>query len=130
MKPEEILIAKTAPDLSPETSWWRFCVRADGRFEYEKSSWSEKTGEKSETTTGTLRKKALARIKKIIPDLDDVELDGFIIEDAGSFIIDYRRADDTTGSVERQNGPIDDDTEKDAFDSAWLAIKKILASHL
>jgi hypothetical protein len=101
MKPDEILIVKTAPGFTPEPRWWRFCVKTDGSFEYEKSWWSEKSGENSQTKTGKLGKKELARIKAIIPALDEVELDGFIIEDAGSCIIDYRRADKTTGSVEQ-----------------------------
>jgi hypothetical protein len=130
MKPDEILIVKTAPGFTPEPSWWRFCVKTDGSFEYEKSWWSEKSGENSQTKTGKLGKKELARIKAIIPALDEVELDGFIIEDAGSCIIDYRRADKTTGSVEQHGEPIDDDAEKDSFEAAWISIKQIMAGHL
>jgi hypothetical protein len=129
MKLDEILIVKTAPGFTAEPSWWRFCVKADGSFEYEKSSWSEKSGESSQIKTGMLSKKELAWVKKIIPTLDEVELDGFIIEDAGSSIIDYRRADKTTGSVERHGEPVDDDGQKDEFDTAWLAIAQIAAAH-
>jgi hypothetical protein len=52
MKPDEILIVKTAPGFTSEPSWWRFCVKTDGSFEYEKSWWSEKSGENSQTKTG------------------------------------------------------------------------------
>jgi len=130
MKPDEILIAKTAPGFTPEPSWWRFSVKTDGSFEYQKSWWSEKSGENSQTKTGILSKKELAGLKKIIVTLDDIELDGFIIEDAGSSIIDYRRADKTLGSVEQYGEPIDDAGEKDVFDTAWLAIRQVVASHL
>ena len=130
MKADEILIAKTAPGFTPEPSWWRFSVKADGRFEYAKMSWGEKNGESTETKTGTLSEKELARIKEIIPTLDEVELDGFIVEDADSFIIDYRRSDKSTGTVEQHAEPIDDAEQKDVFDIAWLAIKQIAAAHL
>jgi hypothetical protein len=130
MKPDEILIAKTAPGFTPEPQWWRFCVKADGHFEYEKSRWSGKDGENTKNTTGMLNNNELARIKKIITTLDDVELDGLIVEDAGSSTIDYRRADETTGSVEQHGEPIDDDAEKDVFDTAWISITKIMADHI
>ena len=130
MKPDEILIAKTAPGFTSEPQWWRFCVKDDGQFEYEKSWWSEKDGEHTNNITGLLDKKELTRIKKIITTLDDVEIDGLIVEDAGSSTIDYRRADDTTGSVEQHGEPIDDDAEKDVFDTAWLSIAEIVAQHI
>ncbi len=130
MKADEILIAKTAPGFTAEPSWWRFCVKADGSFEYAKMSWRETTGESTETRSGTLSKKELVRIRKLIPALDEVELDGFIVEDAGSFIIDYRRADKSTGTVEQHAEPIDDGGQKDGFDIAWLTIKQIAAAHL
>lgn len=130
MKPDEILIVKTAPGLTSELQWWRFCVKDDGHFEYEKSWWSEKDGENTNNTTGQLNKKELARIKKIITTLDDAEIDGLIVEDAGSSTIDYRRADDSTGSVEQHGEPIDDDAEKDVFETAWIFIAKIMAQHI
>jgi hypothetical protein len=80
MKPDEILIAKTASGITAEPSWWRFCVKADGRFKYEEACWSEKPGGNSQTNTGRLNEQELDRIKKIIPTLDEVQLEGFIID--------------------------------------------------
>lgn len=130
MKPDEMLIAKTAPGFTAELQWWRFCVKTDGRFEYEKSRWSEKDGENTQNTTGMLNTKALSQIKKVITTLDDVELDGLIVEDAGTSTIDYRRSNGTTGSVEQHGEPIDDDQEKDVFDAAWISITKIMIEHV
>lgn len=130
MKPDEILIAKTTPGFTPEPQWWRFCVKDDGYFEYEKSWWSEKDGENTNNTKGKLNKKELAGIRKIITTLDDAEIDGLIVEDADSSTIDYRRADDTTGSVEQHGEPIDDDAEKDVFEAAWISITRIVAQHI
>lgn len=130
MKPDEILIAKTAPGFTPEPQWWRFCVKDDGRFEYEKSRWSESGGENTDNFSGILDEEALARIKEIITTLDDAQIDGLIVEDAGSSTIDYRRADDSTGSVEQHGEPIDDDAQKDVFEAAWISITKIVAQHI
>jgi len=111
MKPDEILIAKTAPAFTKEPTWWRFCVKADGRFEYQKMSWREKDGEATETITGKLSSEELAAIRKIIVSLDDVEIEDFVIEDAGSSTIDYRRADNSTCSIEQCGEPMEDDED-------------------
>ena len=129
MKPNEILIAKTAPAITFEPSWWRFCVAADGQFEYQKMCWREKTGESTETTTGKLNQAELAQIRKLIETLDDVALEDFVIEDAGSSTIDYRRADNTTYSIEQCGEPIEGDDADDAFAAAWLRIKQIAEAH-
>ena len=129
MKADEILIAKTAPAITYEPTWWRFCVKADGRFEYRKMSWREKTGESTETVTGKLSSAELATIRKIIQSLDDVELEDFVIEDAGSSTIDYRRADKSTASIEQCGEPAEGDEDNDIFVNAWLAIKQIAAAH-
>lgn len=129
MKPDEILIAKTAPPITYEPSWWRFCVKADGRFEYQKMSWREKTGESTETVAGVLSSAELATIRQIIASLDDVALEDFIIEDAGSSTIDYRRADNSTSSIEQCGEPVEGDEDNDVFVTAWLAIKKMAAAH-
>ena len=130
MKPDEILIAKTAPAITYEPSWWRFCVKADGRFEYRKMSWREKTGESTETVTGKLNSAELVKIKQIIETLDDVALEDFVIEDAGSSTIDYRRADNSTSSIEQCGEPVEGDEDNDVFVTAWLTTKQIAASHL
>ena len=130
MKPDEILIAKTSPGLTEEPKWWRFCVKNDGRFEYEKSWWSEKAGENTDTASGRLNEETLVQLKKIITTLDEVELDGFIDEDAGSSIIDYRRADNSTGSVEQYVEVVEDEEKMDVFDLAWSSITKIVADHI
>ena len=129
MKPDEILIAKTAPAFTYEPTWWRFCVLADGRFEYQKMSWREKTGESTETITGKLSSAELTTIRQIIASLDDVALEDFIIEDAGSSTIDYRRADNSTASIEQCGEPVQGDEDNDVFINAWLAIKKMAAAH-
>lgn len=71
------------------------------------------TGENSQTSTGRLNKQELDRLKKIIPTLDEIKLEGFIIVDAGSSIIDCRRADKSTGTVERHGEPTDEAAPKD-----------------
>jgi hypothetical protein len=129
MKADEILIAKTAPAFTYEPTWWRFCVMVDGRFEYQKMSWREKTGESTETTIGKLSSAELATIRQIIESLDDVALEDFVIEDAGSAIIDYRRADNSTASIEQCGEPMEGDQGNDVFVNAWLAIKQIAAAH-
>jgi hypothetical protein len=129
MKADEILIAKTAPAFTYEPTWWRFCVQTDGRFEYQKMSWREKTGESTETITGKLSSAELATIRKIIATLDDVELEDFIIEEAGSSTIDYRRADNSTASIEQCGEPVEGDQGNDVFVNAWLGIKQIAAAH-
>ena len=129
MKPDDILIAKTAPAITFEPSWWRFCVKANGRFEYRKMSWREKTGESTQTLTGMLGSTDLDRIRKIIATLDDVELEDFVIEDAGSSTIDYRRADNSTASIEQCGEPMEGDENNDVFVTAWLTIKQIAAAH-
>jgi hypothetical protein len=129
MKADEILIAKTAPAFTYEPTWWRFCVKADGRFEYQKMSWREKTGESTETITGRLSSAEQAAIRQIIESLDDVELEDFVIEDAGSSTIDYRRADRSTASIEQCGEPMEDDEDKDVFAKAWLTIKQIAGAH-
>ncbi len=129
MKDDEILIAKTAPAFTYEPTWWRFCVKVDGRFEYQKMSWREKTGESTETITGKLGSAELATIRQIIESLDEVALEDFVIEDAGSSTIDYRRADNSTASIEQCGEPMDGDEDNDAFVNAWLAIKQIATAH-
>jgi hypothetical protein len=129
MKTDEILIAKTAPAITYESTWWRFCVKADGRFEYQKMSWREKTGESTETITGKLSSAELARIRKIIESIDNVELEDFVIEAAGSSTIDYRRADNSTSSIEQCGEPMEGDEDNDVFVNAWLAIKHIATAH-
>ena len=129
MKPDEILIAKTAPAITFEPSWWRFCVKSDGRFEYQRMSWREATGESTETTTGKLAQHELATIRNIISTLDDVALEDFIIEDAASATIDYRRTDNTTYSIEQCGEPMEGDAGNDVFVAAWLTIKQIAAAH-
>ena len=129
MKADEILIAKTAPAFTYEPTWWRFCVLADGRFEYQKMSWREKTGESTETITGKLSSAELTTIRQIIASLDDVALEDFIIEDAGSSTIDYRRADNSTASIEQCGEPVEGDQGNDVFVNAWLGIKQIAAAH-
>ena len=129
MKADEILIAKTAPAFTYEPTWWRFCVKTDGRFEYQKMGWREKTGESTETITGNLSSAELAKIRQIIASLDDVALEDFIIEDAGSSTIDYRRADNSTASIEQCGEPVQGDEDNDVFINAWLAIKKMAAAH-
>jgi hypothetical protein len=129
MKDDEILIAKTAPAFTFEPTWWRFCIKADGRFEYQKMGWREKTGESTETITGNLSSAELAKIRQIIASLDDVELEDFIIEDAGSATIDYRRADDSIASIEQCGEPVEGDEGNDIFGKAWLTIKNIAAAH-
>ena len=129
MKADEILIAKTAPAITYEPAWWRFCVKADGHFEYKKMSWREKTGESTETITGKLSSAELAAIRQIIESLDDVALEDFVIEDAGSSTIDYRRAANSIASIEQCGEPMEGDEENDIFVNAWLTIKKIAAAH-
>jgi hypothetical protein len=129
MKADEILIAKTAPAFTYEPTWWRFCVKADGHFEYQKMSWREKTGESTETIAGKLSSAELATIRQVIESLDDVELEDFVIEDAGSSTIDYRRADNSTCSIEQCGEPMEDDENNDIFVNAWLAVKQIAAAH-
>jgi hypothetical protein len=129
MKADEILIAKTAPAFTYEPTWWRFCVKADGRFEYQKMSWREKTGESTETITGKLSSVELATVRQIIESLDDVELEDFVIEDAGSSTIDYRRSDKSIASIEQCGEPMEDDEDHDVFANAWLAVKRIAGAH-
>ena len=129
MKTNEILIAKTAPPITYEPTWWRFCVKADGRFEYQKMSWREKTGESTDTITGKLSSAELTTIRQIIESLDAVALEDFVIEDAGSSTIDYRRADNSTASIEQCGEPMEGDEDNDVFVNAWLTIKKIAAAH-
>jgi hypothetical protein len=129
MKADEILIAKTAPAITYEPTWWRFSVNADGRFEYQKMSWQEKTGESTETITGKLSSAELATIRQIIESLDDVALEDFVIEDAGSSTIDYRRADNSTASIEQCGEPMEGDEDNDVFVNAWLTLKQIAAAH-
>jgi hypothetical protein len=129
MKTDEILIAKTAPPITYEPTWWRFCVKADGRFEYQKMSWREKTGESTDTITGKLSSAELTTIRQIIESLDAVALEDFVIEDAGSSTIDYRRADNSTASIEQCGEPMEGDEDNDVFVNAWLTIKKIAAAH-
>ncbi len=130
MKPDEILIAKTAPGFTPEPTWWRFCVKTDGGFEYQKMSWHEKTGESTETVAGKLSAAELARIRKLITTLDDVALEDFVIEDAGTSTIDYRRSDNSTYSIEQCGEPMEGDEKDDAFVNAWLSIKQIVSGYL
>lgn len=129
MKADEILIAKTAPAFTYEPIWWRFCVKADSRFEYQKMSWREKTGESTETTTGKLSSAEMATIRQLIESLDKVELEDFVIEDAGSSTIDYRRADDSTCSIEQCGEPMEGDEDNDVFVNAWLTIQQIATAH-
>jgi hypothetical protein len=128
MKTNEILIAKTAPPITYEPTWWRFCVKTDGRFEYQKMSWREKTGESTDTITGKLSSAELAAIRQVIESLDAVALEDFVIEDAGSSTIDYRRADNSTASIEQCGEPMEGDEDNDVFVNAWLTIKKIAAA--
>jgi hypothetical protein len=129
MKADEILIAKTAPAFTYEPTWWRFCVKTEGRFEYQKMSWREKTGESTETITGKLSSAELATIRQIIVSLDDVALEDFVIEAAGSSTIDYRREDNSTCSIEQCGEPMEGDEDNDVFVNAWLAIKQIATAH-
>jgi hypothetical protein len=129
MKTDEILIAKTAPPITYEPTWWRFCVKADGRFEYQKMSWREKTGESTDNITGKLSSAELTTIRQVIESLDAVALEDFVIEDAGSSTIDYRRADNSTASIEQCGEPMEGDEDNDVFVNAWLTIKKIAAAH-